>query len=99
MENLYSYITLAAATTTVIATRPCILSGITINKTTATGVITIYDGQDVATGTVIGIITSPNPVLQNQVSLDYKDICLKKGLTIVTSTAAQDITVAYRCNN
>ena len=95
-ENQYSYITLAAPTTTTIATRPVILSGITINKATANGVITIYDGIDAATGTIIAIITSPATLLQNQVSHNFFDIRLKKGLTIVTSTAAQDITVCYR---
>jgi hypothetical protein len=95
----YSYITLAAPTTTTISKGPTILSGITINKTTANAVITIYDGIDAATGTVIGIVTSPATLLQNQVPLDYHDICLQKGLTIVTSTAAQDITVAYKTNN
>ena len=95
-ENQFTYITLAAPTTTVITTRPCVLSGITINKATATGVITIYNGPSVAAGTVIGIITSPGTLLQNQVSIDYHDIILSKGLTIVTSTAAQDITVAHR---
>jgi len=99
MANNYAYITAAAPTTTTIATRPVILSGITLNKAIATGVITIYDGVDVSSGTVIGIITSPASLLQNQVSLDYHDIELKKGLVIVTSIAAQDILVAYRCNN
>jgi len=96
MENIPTYITLAAPTTTVICTRPCVLSGITINKATASGVITIYNGPSVAAGTVMGIITSPGTLLQNQVSIDYHDIVFNKGLTIVTSTAAQDITVAHR---
>lgn len=95
MDNLYSHITAAAPTTTVVCPKPCVLAGITINKTAANGVITVYDGATVAGGTVIAIITSPATLLQSQVSLNY-DIHLNKGLTIVTSTAAQDITVSYR---
>ncbi len=95
MDNLYSYITAAAPTTTVVCPKSCILAGITINKATATGVITVYDGISVSAGTVIAIITSPATLLQNQISLPY-GIHLNKGLTIVTSTAAQDITVAYK---
>jgi len=96
MENLYNYIVAAAPTTTTICSKPCILAGITINKLAASGVITIYDGISVALGTVIGIITQPATLLASQVSIDYHDICLKKGLTIVTSTAAQDIIISYR---
>ncbi len=95
MANTYTNITLAAPTTTTLMDRPGILAGITINKATATGVITVYDGT-VTTGTVVATITSPGTLLQNQVSIDYHDLCLKKGLTVVTSTAAQDITVTYR---
>ena len=95
MANIYTNITLAAPTTTVITTRPCILSRITINKATASGVITIYDGSSAATGTLVATITMPATLLANQLSLDF-DVQLPKGLTIVTSTAAQDITVAHR---
>lgn len=99
MENLYNYITLAAPTTTAISTAPVILSGIIINKRTANGVITVYDGVDTTTGTTIAVITSPATLLDSCVSIDFHDIWLKKGLTIVTSGAAQDITVAYRSAN
>jgi len=95
MENLYNYITLAAPTTTVVCAKPCILSGITVNKAAANGVITLYNDASAANNAV-GIVTMPATLLQNQVSLDYHDICLSKGLTIVTSGAAQDIIVAYR---
>ena len=47
----------------------------------------------------VAIITSPGTLLQNQVPVDYKDMILNKGLTIVTSTAAQDITVLHRAIN
>lgn len=94
MENIYKNITLAAPTTTTCSDRPCILESITVNKATANGVITVYDGT-AAQNVVIATITSPGTLLHNQFSLKYGVAC-KNGLTIVTSTAAQDITVAYR---
>ena len=96
MNNLYNYITAAGPTTTIVSAVPCVLSGITINKAAANGVITLYDGKTVATGTVIGILTTPATVTNTHVTVDYKDICLVEGLTIVTSVVAQDIIVAYR---
>ena len=96
MPNSYSYITLAAPTTTVVSAGPCILSGITINTPVSTGVITIYNGATVATGSIIAIITSTATL--TPYTVPFYDICLNEGLTIVTSTAAQDITVAYRGN-
>jgi len=94
MENIYNNITAAAPTTTTCSSRPCILEKITVNKTTANGVITVYDGT-AAQAVKIATITSPATLLQNQFSLDYGVVC-KTGLTIVTSTAAQDITVVFR---
>lgn len=95
-NHQYAYITLAAPTTTVVASRQCTLDKIVINKATANGVITVYNGISAASpATAMAVITSPATLLQNQVTLDYGDICLDKGLTIVTSGAAQDITVSY----
>jgi len=95
MENLFVNITLGAPTTTVVCPKPCILSGITINKAAANAIIAIYDNASAASGTVIGTITMPATLLASQLSFDFHDIVLQKGLTIVTTTA-QDITVAYR---
>ncbi len=95
MANIYKNITLAAPTTTTVSAGPAILSKIVINKATANGVITVYDGT-AAQNVIIATITSPATLLANQVSLDFGDVCTNNGITIVTSTAAQDITVAYR---
>lgn len=95
-NNSYAYITLAAPTTTIVSAGKCILAGLTINKTTASGVITIYNGATVATGSIIAVITQPGTLIESQVSINFHDICLNEGLTIVTSGAAQDITVAFR---
>jgi hypothetical protein len=84
-------ITAAAPTTTVVKTGEGILHTITFNKPVATGVITIYDNTS-ATGTVIGTITIPASPMP--VTLTY-DQHFTTGLTIVTATAAQDITVTF----
>lgn len=84
-------ITLAAPTTTVVKTSAGILHTITFNKPVATGVVTVYDNTE-GSGTLIGTITvpaSPQPT-----TLTY-DASFGFGLTIVTATAAQDITVSY----
>lgn len=84
-------ITAAAPTTTVVKSGQGVLHTITFNKPVATGVVTIYDNTSAA-GTIIGTITLPaNPL---PVTLTY-DRVFEIGLTIVTATAAQDITVTY----
>lgn len=95
MINQFTNITLGAPTTTTITVYPCILSGIVINKATANAIIAIYNGATVASGTLIGTITMPATLLQNQLSIDYHDIDCDKGITIVTTTA-QDITILHR---
>lgn len=86
-----SNITAAAPTTTVLRTGAGILHTITLNKPTATAVITVYDNT-AASGTIIGTITVPaNPM---PVTLIY-DAVFTTGLTIKTETAASDITVTY----
>lgn len=86
----YVHILLAGPTTTVVKTGVGILHTITLNKPVATCVIIIYDGID-ATGP-IGSITVPASPLP--VTLTY-DVTFTVGLTIVTTTAASDITVSY----
>ncbi len=89
----YSFlnIVLAAPTTTVVQTGSGILHTITFNKPVATGVVTIYDNTSAA-GTIIATITVPASPMP--VTLTY-DAAYSTGLTIVTATAAQDITVSF----
>lgn len=85
-------ITAAAPTTTLVKTGEGFLHTLVINTPVATGVITIYDSLT-ATGTKIGTITMPaGPTAP--VSVLY-DVQFSIGLTIVTATAAQDLTVSY----
>lgn len=90
----YSNITAAAPTTTVVRSNAGKLGKVIVNKAAATGVITIYDGLTAAAGTLIATITMPATLLQNQLEFTY-DIDVAKGITVVTSTAAQDITVTH----
>ena len=87
----YEHITLAAPTTTVVKASSGVLHSITLNDPTATAVITIYDNT-AASGTVIGIITVP---ASPQPATVIYDVAFNIGLTIVTATAASDITVSY----
>jgi hypothetical protein len=83
-----------------VATHDAIISGagtfggIVINKATASAVITVYDALT-ATGTPIATITMPMAILASQIVLKY-NVRLTTGLTIVTSVAAQDLTVLAR---
>ena len=88
-----SYKNIISAVTTLVKTGEGSLHSIVINEAVASGTITIYDGIDAATGTLIGTITNPASLIESQLSLIY-DISFKIGLTIVT-TEAQDVTVSY----
>lgn len=94
VEEQFTYqgITLAAPTTTVVKSGQGLLHCITFNKPTATGTVTIYDNT-AGSGTVIGTITVPSSPQPCSVFYDVK---FSTGLTIVTATAASDITVCYR---
>ncbi|OGM06045.1 hypothetical protein A2125_01490 [Candidatus Woesebacteria bacterium GWB1_43_5] len=96
VEQRFSYlnITLAAPTTTVVKSGAGFFHALTINTPAATGVITMYDNT-AGSGTLIGAITQPAALLQNSNTVIY-DVSFAVGLTIVTATAAQDLTVSYR---
>lgn len=90
----YSHITLAAPTTTSVKSSPGFLHSIVINEPTAGGVITVYDNTS-ATGDVIAIITMPATLLSDGPHFVLYDLQFNTGLTVVTSGAAQDVTVTY----
>lgn len=90
--SIYNYAHITGQATTLVKSGNTFLHSITFNKPTATGVVTIDDALTATTPTV-GIITTPaSPI---PVTLIY-DVYLTTGLTIVTGTADQDITVSYR---
>lgn len=93
--DLFLNIVLAAPTTTVVKSGAGRFHKLCINKPTATGVITIYDNT-AASGTLIGTITQPAALLSSgPICIPY-DLSFGTGLTVVTATAAQDVTVTYR---
>lgn len=86
----YHNIIAAAPTTTTVKSGSGILHTVCINTPAATGTITIYDNV-AGSGTLIGTITafaSTNPCFTY-------DVAFTTGLTIVTATAANNITVSY----
>lgn len=86
----YVNIVLAAPTTTTVKSGSGVLHTVCINTPAATETITIYDNT-AGSGTKIGTITifaSTNPCFAY-------DIFFATGLTLVTATAASDITVSY----
>lgn len=99
MDNYLEYIgtniTAAAPTTTLIATGRALLHSIVINKPLAAGVIAIYDGIT-AGGTLKGTITKPATLLSDIANTTIYDIICSTGICIVTSGAAQDITVTWK---
>lgn len=93
--DLFLNIVLAAPTTTTVKSGAGRFHKLCINKAAATGVITMYDNT-AASGTLIGVITQPAALLSSgPVCVEY-DLAFGTGLTIVTATAAQDLTVTYR---
>lgn len=87
----YSYVNITSQATTLLRTGSGILHSITFNKPVATGTVKIDDAITDTTP-VIGTITTPASPQPNTV---IYDIAFKNGLTIVTGTADQDITVAF----
>jgi hypothetical protein len=87
----FDYVNITGDATTVVKASAGFLHCVTINSPVATEVITIYDNTT-ASGTNIATITipaSPQPVTL------FFDIATRNGLTIVTATAASNITVSY----
>lgn len=87
----YSYANITTQTTTLVKSGAGFLHSITFNKPTATGTVKIDDAITDTTP-VIGTVTTPASPMP--VTLIY-DIEFSTGLTIVTGTANQDITVSY----
>lgn len=89
--EIYNYANITTTTTTLVKTGAGFLHSITFNKPVATGTVKIDDAITDTTP-VIGTITTPaNP----QPFTVFYDIEFLNGLTIVTGTASQDITVSY----
>lgn len=88
----YKAITAAAPTTTLVKTGAGFLYSVTFNKPVATGVVEI---DDALTNTTPVIATVTTPASPQPFTLHY-NVAFTTGLSITTSTAAQDITVNYR---
>ncbi len=89
--GIFNYKAITGQATTLIKTGDGFLHTITFNKPVATGTVKIDDALTDTTP-VIGTITTPASPMP--VTLTY-DVYFSTGLTIVTGTADQDITVSY----
>lgn len=92
-QPAYLSLNITTQTTKTAKTGGGILHAIVFNKPLAAGVVAIYDGLS-ASGTLLGTITFPATLLSDVGTYTY-DIVFQEGLTLVTSGATQDITVAY----
>ena len=88
----YTYNNITTDTKTTVKSGAGVLHTITFNNPAATEVVTIFDNT-AASGTKIGTITTPaSPV---PVTITY-DVNFATGLTLLTATAAGDITVSFK---
>jgi hypothetical protein len=89
--RIFNYKNITDQSTTLVKTGGGFLHSITFNKPVATGTVKIDDALTDTTP-VIGTITTPaNP----QPYTVIYDVEFNTGLTIVTGTANQDITVSF----
>jgi hypothetical protein len=87
----FQYQNITTDATTVIKSGPGYLHAVCINTPAPTGTITIFDNTT-NSGTKIGTITS----FASVGGCFIYDVAFWTGLTIVTATAAPDITVSFR---
>lgn len=93
-EQRFTHLNITGQATTVVKSGAGMLHSIIINTAAANAVIRCRDNT-ADSGTLIGQITQPATLLENQKMLLY-DLTFSVGLTCVTATASQDITVVYR---
>jgi len=91
----YSYKNISTSATTVVKANAGVLHGVCINSAAATAVITLYDNASAASGTKIATMTIGTGGILFPAAKVLSDINFANGLTIVTATAAVDITVLY----
>jgi hypothetical protein len=88
---VYAYKNITSDTTTVLKAGPGYLHSVCIGSPAASGTITIFDST-AASGTKISIITS----FASVTGCFAFDTAFWSVLTIVTATAAPDVTVSFR---
>lgn len=95
VETQMTYQNITTATTTTVKSGAGFLHNLVINTPGALGVITLYDNT-AGSGTKIGTITMPASLLSSGPEVAIYNVKFTIGLTIVTATTAQDITVGTR---
>lgn len=95
VEQRYGYANITTLTTTTVKSGAGFLHALTIMTPVASSVITIYDNT-AASGTKIGTITLPVTITNQGPITIPVNVSFSTGLTVVTGTAASDITVSFR---
>jgi hypothetical protein len=85
--QVWSYANINTTATTTLKTTPGVLHEVCVNTPNATGTVQIYDST-AASGNKIGLIT--------EFASTPRCFAFWTGLTIVTATAAGDLTVSFR---
>jgi hypothetical protein len=88
----YSYSNITTDTTTTVKSGAGTLHAVCINTLAATETVKLYDNT-AGSGTLIGTITEATG--QSPGCLAY-DVSFSTGLTVVTATAAGDLTISWR---
>jgi hypothetical protein len=87
----WQYSNINTTATTTLKSSPGVLHSVCVNTPAATGTIQIYDNT-AGSGNTIGKITS----FASTPGCAIYDVAFWTGLTIVTATAAPDITISFR---
>jgi hypothetical protein len=87
----WQYANINTTATTTLKTTPGVLHEICVNTPNATGTVQIYDNA-AASGNKIGLITEYSATPR----CFTFDVAFWTGLTVVTATAAGDLTVSFR---
>ena len=95
VEQRFNLTNISTLTTTFVKPSPGFLNCLTINTPVAGSVITLYNNT-VGSGAVIATITLPATLLNQGPYTAFYDCVCNVGLTIVTITAASNITVSWR---
>jgi hypothetical protein len=95
VAGAYNYTHITTDATTVIKTGAGLLHSVCINTPVASETVTIDDATSATTPT-IAVLTIPATITSAMPQCVIYDVVFSTGLTVVTATAAGDITVSWR---
>jgi len=90
----FQYKNITTQDTFILETSACLLHAVSINKPVANSVVGLYDNALGTTANPVAVITSP--ASPDELFTLFYDVRLANGLTVITSVANPNITVAYQ---